>query len=108
MRTPAETRALYPAGPGTTYSMFFCDGVKILDELERVTFIADSDADAIVQAREAMQNRPAHEVGVLDRPVKRGHSVWVADIGRQGDRAVTADVDTAWEMHHELHGCGSR
>ncbi len=106
MRTPAETRAFYPDGPGATYSMYFCDGVKILDELETVTFTADSDDDATAHARTLMRDRPAHEIGELSRPVKRGHSVHVAAISERGARVEADDMHVVWRMHDELHRCG--
>lgn len=107
MRTPAETRTFYPVAPGTTYKMFFCDGVKICDDLERTGFVADSDTEALDRAVAVMRSRPGHEVGVLDRLVGRGHSVWIADIGASGDRMETDDaVDAAMSLHRELHGCG--
>jgi len=107
MRTPAETRAAYPVAPGTTYSMFFCDGVKVCDDLERTAFVADSDAEALDWALAVMRSRPGYEVGVLDRPIRRGHSVWIADIGASGSRVETDDaLDAAMKLHRELHGCG--
>ena len=99
MRAPAETRAAYPVSPAPTYSMFFCDGVKVCDDLERATVVADSNDDALAQAVEIMRGRPAHEVGVLDRRI--------ADIGASGTRVETEDaVEASMSLHRELHSCG--
>lgn len=107
MSTPTETRALHPAGPGTTYSLMFCDGVKAGD-VEWKAFVADNDADAIDQARDAMRDRPGHEVGSLTRPVTRTMSVWVAEFAEQGARIETGDMPAAWDLHREFHSCGVR
>jgi hypothetical protein len=108
MRTPAETRAFYPAGPGTVYDLMFCDGVKVCDDVERISFLADCDDDAVGYAREAMRSRPAHEVGGLSREVGRGHGVWVADIADSGAHVEADDcVSAAHELHRDRHGCGT-
>lgn len=107
MRTPAETRAFYPASPGTVYDLMFCDGVKVCDDIERVCFAADSDESAVAYAQKVMRDRPGHEVGTLEREVGRGHSVWVADFAERGVRVETDDVMAAWEMHREIHDHGT-
>ncbi|WP_433730913.1 hypothetical protein ACQP2Y_21330 [Actinoplanes sp. CA-051413] len=106
MRTPAETRAFYPARPGTAYDLMFCDGVKVCDDVERITIVADSDDQAVTDAQKVMLGRPGHEVGSLTRPVRRGHSVWVADFADQGAAVEADNVTTAWDLHREFHGCG--
>jgi hypothetical protein len=107
MRTPAETRALYPAGPGTVYDLMFCDGVKVCEDVERIAFLADSDDDAVDYARTVMRDRPRHEVGDLDREVGRGHSVSVATFAESGARVETESMPAAWDLHREFHGCGA-
>lgn len=108
MRTPAETRAFYPAGPGTVYDLMFCDGVKVCEDVERIAFLADGDDDAVAYARKVMRDRPRHEVGDLTREVGRGHSISVATFADCGAQVEADDMSAAWDLHHDFHGCGTR
>lgn len=102
MTTPAETRAANPPAPGTEYELQLLDGTKVCDAIPRAYFTADTDQDAVERARQIMASRPAGEVGTLDRPLRRGGKLWVADLHDQGARVVDHDIHVAADLRAPL------